>query len=605
MDKKMGDLKLPVPTSLKRVMLLLILQSSFIFLSPYIQSFFQHIIDFTNLDHLLLIFVVVIPYLSALFTVCILGPGSEESLYTSKIKIVSKVDIPLVACLIFISLIIFSKFSQYDMPVGYDTPLYLAWVEAMLKEMKFKFSITDFLIGRQFYIYLLTILKSFLNVDSLILGRFLWCQIILLLIPLYLLVKLLTNSSFIGFVSGLLMIFWHRTPRLISDLHANVFGIFVMLILFIIIFLITNTHTSYVMKLSTISFFGTLFIYQFHQMTALVFALAMMGYLVSQSISYVMVIHMKGVANNIVKNRSTKIVLFLLPITMYILCRGFVTAGSSIVNFYPLMKDFLRKWWPEIPIYNFESFVGSLGGWYIFILAEIGIVYIIVKHRTKCFIRILMVYLITSLLLFQNNIFGLHALPERFAVFTLMPIYASLGLNYIREIFGQHLTRNVRLRIDFFSKSFSRRTSNIHNISFVMILLILLSQIVPLQLAIIDRYGPTISREAYEDLKYLRDYYVNIDIRSNKSVLIIFSNTKLLEWMKQLMPIKAIRYPQDPVVGMAGLTTYSYNIEKIKLWEVVYLIDPSKNYFQNIGYSYYEIILNSSIIIYKITQNQS
>jgi hypothetical protein len=89
----------------------------------------------------------------------------------------SKIDAAACILLIIIATAVFYKFLTYPLPVGYDTPIYLANAKLLMNK---ELSIQSILWGREIYYKPLSILLSIVK-DDIILGKLLWTQVFLII----------------------------------------------------------------------------------------------------------------------------------------------------------------------------------------------------------------------------------------------------------------------------------------------------------------------------------------------------------------------------------------------------------------------------------------
>jgi hypothetical protein len=202
-------------------------------------------------------------------------------------------------------------------------------------------------------------------------------------------------------------------------------------------------------------------------------------------------------------------------------------------------RDLLRKWWPEIPIWNFNAFVNSLGGWFLFLLAELGVLYLIwFSKNSLC--DLFFIHLIISFFLYQNFLFGLHALPERFGVYIFMPIYSTFGVFLLNELLKSTMkTLRIKLKFRQVNHPISPRTLRI----FFLVILVgsLIISLIPIQLAIVNKYGPSITLEEYNAMLYLRDNLLHT-METNGPTIVILPRYGLEYWIKNVMPEIRLRH---------------------------------------------------------------
>jgi len=508
------------------LMLFMIIQPIIVLLSPYIQRLFSQLIDHKNLFHLLFIFFVIIPYIS-IGIYFIFSRGRYETPVRKPSLNLSKIDAAACILLVLTATAMFYKFSTHPLPVGYDTPIYLAKAKLIMNR---GLDFSSILWSREIYIRLSSVALSIVK-DDIILGKLLWTQVFLIICANYFLVSWVTNSRIIGFTSSLIWILWPKTTRLIWDLHSNTFAIFLMLILYLT-FLRANYEKS--RKLFFTSLLILLLIWFVHQLTFIVGFLTLLTFSIIDSCSSEnsSILEMLNIINRKSQAIVKRLFLFsplIIFVIIYIVIEGFnMTSKLSCMT-----RDLLRVWWPEIPIWKFNNFVNSLGGWFIFLLAELGVLYLIL-FPTSPFHVLPFIHLMVSLSLYQNFLFGIHALPERFGIYIFMPIYSALGVFLLNE-FLRSTMKTLKIKLKF-----RQVTHLISPKAFRVFLLAILAgglmvSLMPIQLATVNRYGPTITLEEYNAMLYLRDNHLHT-METDGPTIIILPRYGLEYWIKNIIP---------------------------------------------------------------------
>jgi hypothetical protein len=438
----------------------------------------------------------------------------------------SKIDIVLCFILIVLAIITFYKFASYPLPVGYDTPIYLEGAKIIAKK---GIKVLDFrllLFFREIYVCLLGLILLLIR-DEIILGKFLWLQITFILIVNYFLVSRIAKSRLLGFVSSFIWIFWTRTSRILSDLHASTFGLFVLLLSYLTMFYSFSRKSR---KLFLISIFLVIFLWFIHQLIFIVGFVSYISFLildVSFNVNSI-VFYFLRIRNESFK-RFVKILILSFPLILFLVIYSIIRYFGLFDILYYAATDMLRQWWPEVPIWMFHHFVDHLGGWPIFLFGEIGVLYILLLSYRNSIYNLLFINLIVALLMEQNFLFGLHALPERFANAILMPIYSSFGIFFISKEVAQYM-RKIKIKIEFGQRIY---TIGIESIIIVLLAGILSLYMIPLQLDEINKYRPTITIEEYNAMHYLRDTILSF-LEPTKSQLIILPRWGMEMWIRTI-----------------------------------------------------------------------
>ena len=268
----------------RRVIIFIIAQIAFIISSPYIQITFQSFINYSNPYHLLFIFLVVIPYLSVISTSLILGSAektsNEETVTIARKLNFDKIDFLLITICVATCVIAYHKWMTYELPVGFDTPTYLATAKKVFLQ---DLSASQFFIFRRLiYYYLLGALISLFGGNDILVGKILWLQAILILFANYLLVRYITRSKIISFCSSMVWIFWIRMARLLTDLHSNTFGIFLILVSqFFLIKLLKEPMKKWL----ALFIFSWILLGLIHELSFYVFSASVISYMVLSAIS--------------------------------------------------------------------------------------------------------------------------------------------------------------------------------------------------------------------------------------------------------------------------------------------------------------------------------
>jgi len=507
-------------------MLFVIIQPIIVLLSPHIQQLFSQLIDYKNLFHMLFIFLVIIPYISiAIYSIFLRGKYGAQ---TKKLSLnLSKIDVVTCILLFLITTAMFYKFSTYPLPVGYDTPIYLASAKLIMNR---GLNILSILWSREVYLRLLSIILSIVK-DDIILGKLLWVQVFLIICANYFLVSRIINSRVIGFISSLIWILWPRTTRLIWDLHSNTFAIFLMLTSYFIFSQAVYKKSRRLFIVSLLLLFLTWFI---HQLTFIVGFLVLFTFLIVDICfsKNSIILEMLGItAKNFQK--IIKYLALFSPLIIFLLIYIIIERLELTPILVNVARDLLRKWWPEIPIWNFNAFVNSLGGWFLFLLAELGVLYLIwFSKNSLC--DLFFIHLIISFFLYQNFLLGLHALPERFGVYIFMPIYSTFGVFLLNELLKSTMkTLRIKLKFRQVNHPINPRTLRI----FFLVILVgsLIISLIPIQLAMVNKYGPSITLEEYNAMLYLRDNLLHT-METNGPTIIILPRYGLEYWIKNVMP---------------------------------------------------------------------
>jgi len=176
----------------------------------------------------------------------------------------------------------------------------------------------------------------------------------------------------------------------------------------------------------------------------------------------------------------------------------------------------------------------------------------------------------------QNFLFGLHALPERFAVYSFMPIYSSLGIYFISKK-AKSFVKIVRIKVIFKQTCYIIKGKIFGEVFPILLLGILLTFIMPAQFEAIDRYKPTITIEEYNAMVYLRDNFLCF-VEIGRSHLVVLPRWGLEYWIKAVMAdcLKAVdvRVMQKPTLKILQVyldkydTIYLFNL-KVKYFETI------------------------------------
>ena len=576
---------IPFKNSFNRILYFLTLQVVSIIASKRVQSAFEQIVDYANILHLFFVSLVMIPYLSAIVSFLFFPSAqkiTQKNVNACKYMRGSRIlaDLSLCVCLLIIAFSLYNQWLFRDLPVGYDTPFYLARAKLLIKQREV--DLISLLIRRYIYFKFLSYLLALLNGNSLLLGKLLWMQLFPLIIANYFLVKNISNSKLIAFISSFLWIVWSRTTRLTWDLHSNTFAIFLVLTMYICISLFKESK-----KVITLLIFTTCLTALIHQLTLFVTLLVLIAYIVNIGLQNLLYrandVHLSSSSKSLLR-KIINVISILAPLLMFTLTSyGIVLINELMkLDFSYIARDLLRKWWPEIPMWNFGSFVNALGGPLFFILSEIGLMYMLSRGFRKPIELILFLHLCVSLLLSQNMILGLHALPERFLVFTFLPIYASLAFSVV-----EGFLRRFKLMFHIGKRSFMAKLSSV---IIVLIFIIIALLLVPDCYLRIGKSRSTISLEEYLILNYLVKEHLSYDLTENKTILIVFQKWGLEYWIREIIPyaeyVKTGKNITRP--GIYIIVDFNPKIICLGKWDIVYL-------FKRTGYGCFKNIIKKNM----------
>ncbi|MHA1617573.1 MAG: hypothetical protein ACTSX9_09730 [Candidatus Njordarchaeales archaeon] len=499
-----------------------------------------------------------------------------------------KIDLLLIVLCIVTFVIAYHKWATYELPVGYDTPAYLARAKKFFSQ---GISSPRYLIfSRLPYYYLLGALIRLFGGNDLLVGKILWLQGILIIIANYLLVKYLTHSRTAAFFSCMFWIFWIRTARLLTDLHANTFGIFLILLSqFFLIRLLEESKRIWIFSL-ILSWVLLGFI---HQLSFYVFSASVISYIVLCAV-------FNSTSRQLFKyfkHHAVRYSAIILPGVIFVL--AVMLYKASLIGKF---SDMLRWWWPEAPIYDFMRFVNCLGGLQIFLLSELGLLYVILFEKNNPVFRYFFVYMLVGLFSFQNNILGLHALPERFAVFTFLPIYSSLSLMLFSRFFVQKLKKNLRI---IFSSHQGRRfmlkldSKSVQLLTIALLMLVILSSMIPSHSLYVSKRKSTIDISEYQCLKKVYEEYLSKKEYVNESILIVVGRPAMVNWLLQIPKkpnIVKIKSSVSPFNGVAATSIRVLN--RLSLQEkIAYVMSWDEVYFINVDDENLSLTCNNIIQI--------
>ncbi|MCS7126398.1 MAG: hypothetical protein NZ929_05775 [Aigarchaeota archaeon] len=565
---------------------LLAFQTIFIVLSPLIQNIFQYFVLYNDPYHLAFIFIVLFPYLSGILSVFILGRDGEIFLEnenkTEKRTLFDSKDLLLMLSSFVIALMLWSRWLFYELPVGFDTPRYLADAKRSLEQWH-SIDINNLLFTRQLYHLILGLGLKLFNEDALLLGKSLWLQVLLILFANYLLIKSVTGSRIAALFSNYMWVLWIRTSRVITDLHANTFGIFIILLTQFTLTLWLKRPT---IKLLILFFFSSSLILPIHNLSFAVFALSLSSYFVILSLSKTSIETYCKIPQLKALEYSRKFFI-LIPLVTYMM--------ALIVMSKLNLADLLRWWWPETPIYDLDKFINSLGGLVPTLFTQFTILCIVLFERRNPIFRYFFSYLFITLLCFQNNIFGLHALPERFAVFTFLPFYSGIGLFFLSRFFQKVIKLNLNIKF-LIRRKYIRAHFSSKVIHLLLLLFIMLVSLYPMsidQVNYVSKTKPLINIDEYQCLKLVYENHISLEEYENKTVVIVVPRPVLTEWFREIYPY-AIKLKSPNVDLLNGIYVISYNLLENnsfpRKWDIVYLVNIGNEINTKISMEKYHLI---------------